>query len=101
MHVVAESIPHLYETSFTLDHRSNFHRSHAQVIAAIASSSPEVRRLPMNNCRFTLDERRRVIDAVNLANSGKGYCHEGDSEDDRHLRQRVLMVLLGEKMDKL
>jgi hypothetical protein len=55
----------------------------------------------MNNCRFTLDERRRVIDAVNLANSGKGYCHEGDPEDDRHLRQRVLMVLLGEMINKL
>src|SRR5262249_28727090 len=55
----------------------------------------------MNSCRFALDERRRVIDAVNLANSGKGYCHEGDPEDDRHLRQRVLIVLLGEIIDKL
>ena len=33
-----------------------------------------------NNRRFTLDEKRHVIDAVNPANSGKGYCHEGDPE---------------------
>ena len=30
------------------------------------------------NCRFALDERRNVIDAVNVANSGEAYCHEGD-----------------------
>jgi hypothetical protein len=46
------------------------------------------------NCRFTLDEQRKVIDAVNVANSGKGYCHEGDREDDKYLRERVLMVRL-------
>ena len=28
------------------------------------------------DCRFTLDEKRRVIDAVNVANSGKAYSHE-------------------------
>ena len=54
-----------------------------------------------NNRRFALDEKRHVIDAVNPANSGKGYCHEGDPEDDRHLRERVLMVRLGEMLDKL
>ena len=54
-----------------------------------------------NNRRFALDEKRYVIDAVNPANSGKGYCHEGDPEDDRHLRERVLMVRLGELLDKL
>ena len=53
------------------------------------------------NCRFALDEKRYVIDAVNPANSGKGYCHEGDPEDDRHLRERVLMVRLGGMIDKL
>jgi hypothetical protein len=53
------------------------------------------------NCRFALDENRYVIDAVNVANSGKGYCHEGDPEDDKHLRERVLMVRLGELVDKL
>jgi hypothetical protein len=42
------------------------------------------------NCRFNLDERRYVIDTVNANNSGKGYCHEGASEDDRYLRDRVL-----------
>ena len=54
-----------------------------------------------NNRRFALDEKRYVIDAVNPANSGKGYCHEGDPEDDRHLRVRVLMVPLGKMLDKL
>jgi hypothetical protein len=53
------------------------------------------------NCRFALDERRYVIDAVNVANSEKGYCHEGDPEDDKHLRLRILMVLLGKLVDKL
>ena len=54
-----------------------------------------------NNCRFALDEKRRVIDAVNPANSGKGYCHEGDPEGDRHLRERILMARLGEMSGKL
>ena len=54
-----------------------------------------------NNHRFALDEKRYVIDAVNPANSGKGYCHEGDPEGDRHLRERVLMVRLDEMSDKL
>ena len=53
------------------------------------------------NCRFALDERRSVIDAVNVANSGKTYCHQGDPEDDRHLRERVLQVCLGEILKKL
>jgi len=53
------------------------------------------------NCRFALDEKRYVIDAVNVANSGKGYCHEGDPEDDKYLRERVLMVRLGEMLKKL
>src|SRR5262249_46004532 len=53
------------------------------------------------NCRFALDEKRYVIDAVNVANSGKGYCHEGDPEDDRYLRERVLMIHLSEMIDKL
>ena len=48
------------------------------------------------NCRFALDGRRNVIDAVNVANSGKGYCHEGAPEDDKHLRERLLQVWLGE-----
>lgn len=54
-----------------------------------------------NNRRFALDEKRYVIDAVNPANSGKGYCHEGDLEGDRHLRECILMVRLGEMSDKL
>ena len=53
------------------------------------------------NCRFALDEKRYVIDAVNVANSGKGYCHEGAPEDDKYLRERVLMVRLGEMLEKL
>jgi hypothetical protein len=53
------------------------------------------------NCRFALDENRNVIDVVNVANSGKTYCHQGDPEDDRHLRERVLQVCLGELVEKL
>ena len=54
-----------------------------------------------SNCRFAVDEKRYAIDAVNPANSGKGYCHEGDPEDDSYLRERVLMVRFGEMLDKL
>ncbi len=53
------------------------------------------------NCRFALDEKRNVIDAVNVANSGKAYCHEGDPEDDKYLRERVLIIRLHEMIDKL
>ena len=53
------------------------------------------------NCRFALDEKRYVIDAVNVANSGKGYCHEGDPEDDEHLRERILIIHLSKMIDKL
>jgi hypothetical protein len=53
------------------------------------------------NCRFALDEQRHVIDAVNVVNSGKGYCHEGAPENDKHLRERALMVRLGELIGKL
>jgi hypothetical protein len=53
------------------------------------------------NCRFALDEKRKVIDEVNAANSGKAYCHEGDPEDDIHLRERVLIIRLHGMIDKL
>ena len=53
------------------------------------------------NCRFALDERRYVIDAVNVANSGKAHCYEGDPEDDKHLRERILMIHLSKLIDKL
>jgi hypothetical protein len=53
------------------------------------------------NCRFALDERRNIIDAVNVANSGKAYCHEGDPEDDKHLRERIFMIHLSKMIDKL
>ena len=53
------------------------------------------------NCRFALDEKRNVIDAVNVANSGKAYCHEGAPEDDMYLRERVLMIRLSGMIDKL
>jgi hypothetical protein len=53
------------------------------------------------NCRFALDEKRNVIDAVNVANSGKAYCHEGDPEDDKYLRERVLIIRLSGMIEKL
>jgi hypothetical protein len=56
----------------------------------------------ITNCRFALDERRYVIDAVNVANSGKAYYgHEGDPEDDKHLRECILMMHLRKMIDKL
>ncbi len=53
------------------------------------------------NQRFVLNEKRCVVDTLNPANSAKGYCHEDDAEDDRHLRERVLMIRLGDILDKL
>jgi hypothetical protein len=53
------------------------------------------------NCRFALDEKRSVIDTLNPANSGKAYCHEGDPEDDKYLRERVLMIRLSGMIEKL
>src|SRR5215831_6983940 len=57
------------------------------------------------NCRFALDEERLVIDAVNVANTGKAYysldCHEGDPEDDKHLRECILQMQLSKMIDKL
>jgi hypothetical protein len=55
----------------------------------------------ITNCRFALDEKRYVIDLLNPANSGKGYCHEGDPEDDEHLRERILIIHLSKMIDKL
>jgi hypothetical protein len=46
------------------------------------------------NCRFALDEKRNIIDTVNIANSGKACCYKGDPEDDRCLRERILMIRL-------
>jgi len=56
-----------------------------------------------SNCRFSLDESRYVIDAVNADNSRKVYYFdfEGAPADDKHLRERVLMVRLGEMLEKL
>jgi hypothetical protein len=53
------------------------------------------------NQRFVLNEKRYVVDTLNPANSTKGYCHEGDAEDDRHLRERVLMIRLSDILKKL
>src|SRR6516165_3852214 len=53
------------------------------------------------NCRFALDEKRYVIDGVNVANSGKAYCNEGGPEDDKYLRERVLMIRLSGMIEKL
>jgi hypothetical protein len=53
------------------------------------------------NHRFSLNEGRYIIDTLNPANTGKGYCHLGDPEDDNHLRERVLLVHLDDLLDKL
>jgi hypothetical protein len=53
------------------------------------------------NCRFALDKNRNIIDAVNIANSGKAYCHVGAPEDDKYLRERLLMIRLSGMIEKL
>jgi hypothetical protein len=45
----------------------------------------------ITNCRFALDEKRYVIDRLNPANSGKGYCHEGISPGMRCGIERAYM----------
>jgi hypothetical protein len=50
--------------------------------------------------RFVLDERRNVIDTLNPTER-KGYCHVDTPEDQGHLRERTLMVRLGELVDDL
>jgi hypothetical protein len=52
------------------------------------------------NCRFALDEKRNVIDIVNVANSGKAHCFEGDP-DDKHLRELVFQICLRKLLEKL
>ena len=55
-----------------------------------------------SNCRFTVDEERYIIDAVNADNSRKFHCYfEDEAKDDRHLRKRILMLRLGEMLEKL
>jgi hypothetical protein len=53
------------------------------------------------NCRFALDEKRNVIDALNVANSGKAYCHVNAPEDDKYLRDCVLIIRLSGMIEKL
>ena len=53
------------------------------------------------NCRFSLDEKRNLIDAVNVANSGKIHCEPSEREDEKHLRERVLITRLLGIVDKL
>src|SRR5262249_18463892 len=50
---------------------------------------------------FALDEKGYVIDAVNVANSGKVQSHEDAPEDDKYLRERVLWIRLAEILEKL
>jgi hypothetical protein len=53
------------------------------------------------NHRFFLNEARDVIDVQNPANDRKGRCHEGDPEDEGHVRECVLEVRLGEVLSAL
>jgi hypothetical protein len=64
-------------------------------------SRPTQRTEAKANCRFSLDESRYVIDAVNADNSRKVYHFEGAPEDDKHLRERVLWIRLAETLEKL
>jgi hypothetical protein len=50
--------------------------------------------------RFVLDENRNVIDTLDPTDR-KGYCHEGDSEDQAHLRDCILVVRLSDLVDGL
>jgi hypothetical protein len=51
--------------------------------------------------RFSLTEDRHVIDTLDPANTGKVYIHEGEPEDERHLRECVLWRRLSDLVDKL
>jgi hypothetical protein len=53
------------------------------------------------NRRFVLNKDRYIIDTLSPANAPRGYCHEGDPEDDKYLRERVLMCRLRDPIDKL
>jgi hypothetical protein len=50
--------------------------------------------------RFVLDDKRNVIDILNL-NGRKGYWHEGEAERQIDLRERILIVRLGDLSDHL
>jgi hypothetical protein len=51
--------------------------------------------------RFVLNKERFVIDTVNPSNSMRAYSPEGAPHDEIHLRKRILLVLLGSRLDKL
>src|SRR5262245_61726752 len=87
--------------AMTISQRSSLMSTQLFAHSERASLLPREEKHMSGNCRFALDENRRVIDTVSVANSGKGYCHKGDPEDDKYLRERVLMVRLGEMIDKL
>src|SRR6516164_8197513 len=53
------------------------------------------------NQRFSVAHDRYVIDHLNSSNNGKGYCHEGDPENDTHLRERLLWCCLAELTERL
>jgi len=53
------------------------------------------------NQRFSVSHDRYVIDHLNSSNNGKGYCHEGDPENDTHLRERLLWCCLAELTERL
>ena len=51
--------------------------------------------------RFSVNEDRYIVDHLNPTNSGKGYCHEGDPENEIYLRERVLMGCLSDLVKDL
>jgi len=53
------------------------------------------------NQRFSVAHDRYVIDHLNSSNNGKGYCHEGDPENDTHLRERLLWCCLADLTERL
>src|SRR5215831_5544323 len=50
--------------------------------------------------RFVLDDKRNVIDVLNPTGR-KSYCHEGAPETQIDLRDRILLVRLGDIVDDL
>jgi hypothetical protein len=53
------------------------------------------------NQRFSVAHDRYVIDRLNSSNNGIGYCHEGDPENDTHLRDRLLWCCLAKLIERL
>jgi hypothetical protein len=54
-----------------------------------------------SNCRFVLDADRYIVDTLSSANDLQCWVDEGEPEDEKYLRERVLTVRLHALTNKL